>query len=128
MNEIKISYIPKALYHYDQVVNFNSLVRYYDESTYEHDMTLLSLFIELFRDGKEPINMRKTFARNLTERAFWGGIFSSKEFKRRFGFFSKYLKQEKDLKGKLYYLSAKGFYRPVYYIVTTSKKIKAIFR
>ena len=128
IHEIKISYIPKALYHYDQVVNFNSLVRYYDESTYEHDVTLLSLFIELFRDGKEPINMRKTFARNLTERAFWGGIFSSKEFKSKFGCFSQYLKHEKDLNGKLYYWSAKGFYTPVYRIVNMGKKIKVLFR
>lgn len=123
-HEIKVAYVPKALYHYDQVVNANSLVRYYDETTYEHDMRLFSLFIDLFKDTKEPTNMRKTFARNLTERAFWGGTFSSKEFAEKFGVFTKYLKNENDIKGKLYYLSAEGFYSQAYYVAIISKKIK----
>ena len=123
-NEIKISYVPLALYHYDQIVNENSLVRHYSEKTYEHDMKLLSLFIKLFSDSREPMNMRKTFARNLTERAFWSGLYNSNDFYKKFGIFSDYLKKENDIKGYLYYLSSIGLYKPTYVAVLFYKGLK----
>lgn len=126
IHDIKIAYVPKALYHYDQIVNSNSLVRYYDESTYEHDMDLMMLFIDLFKNINEPINMRRAFARNLTERAFWSGKFGTKEFKKKFGHFSGYLKLEKDARGRFYYLSSIGFYFGTYKLAILGKKIKRL--
>lgn len=127
--EISVSYVDKALYHYDQIVNPNSLVRFYDSNTYEHDIRLWNLFLELFNDRKEPDRMRQILARNMTERAFLGNIYTSKDFKRKFNRFSGLLKLEaKDIKGILYWLSSIGYYHLCHDVYISIKFLKNIFK
>lgn len=129
LNDIRISYVKKALYHYDQIVNSNSLVRYYDDSTYEHDIALLDKFIELFKNDTEPKRMRAVLIRNFAERAFWGNIYTSTEYKRLFYKYRILLKNEaSDLDGILYYLSSVGFYKIAYFIIVICKKLKLKLR
>jgi len=84
---VKVAYLPKAFYHYVQYPDKNTLVRYYDENTYQHDLKLAKLFEESLEDF--PLiadKMREFFGFSMTTRAFYNGgnYYNSKFFRRRF--------------------------------------------
>lgn len=88
LHNIKVSYLPKAFYHYIQYPQNDTLVRHYDEATYLHDLRLIELFGNLLHDDLEcACEMQHSFKYNMATRAFYNGgkYYDSKTFKERFG-------------------------------------------
>lgn len=128
LKDIKVSYVNRALYHYDQIVNMNSIVRVYNEAAYERDKKVFAVFTDLFKRSKEPKNFRKAFVRLFVERAFWANVYNSKEFETRFARYSQVLATFSDIKGKMFYYSSIGYYRQVYYFALLCRKLKTMIR
>ena len=85
-NDIKIAYLPQAYYHYmhyDQ----DSLSRHYDETTYQHDLRIRDLFVEIVIEDE---NLRRIAWEKkslyIITRAFKYGqeYFNNQHFKRTF--------------------------------------------
>ncbi len=78
---LRIAYDPHAYYHYDCSVNENSLVRAYSRYTYTHDVVMLRLFSDLLAGTEAYALCRASLCGLLVSRAFWGGAFTSREFR-----------------------------------------------
>ena len=85
MHDIRVSYLPKAFYHYVRD-DAESLSRAYSEKTYMMDVKLRESFDQLFSHSpyRESVYQSKTKA--IVSRAFWGGknVFSSRQFRQLF--------------------------------------------
>lgn len=123
---IKITYLPKAFYHYDQYLNSNSIVKNnYTIDIYKYDEMLFSIFEKEFKNTLADKYCKYKMGNMLLHRAFNGNIFSSKDFckigfryrecaiKTKQSYFNRY---------KLYF-SCIGFYRIVYNISSIIHKI-----
>ena len=110
-NDIKIAYLPKAYYHYMHFGN-DTLSRHYDETTYQHDVKIRDMFVELLVDTpyKQLAYDKKTDA--VFSRAFYFGydMYSSKAFYERFGEYKLSNSDESILMRMLYGISQKGLY------------------
>jgi len=130
LHNIKVAYCPVAFYHY--MYNMNSLTRYYDENTYQNDITILKMFSDLLKgtDAEETAYEIKYYS--IITRAFWNGgnYYSSKSFKERFYSYKKdaFKVHEKKLIKCCIYLSCIGFYQPVikfcFFLFNVKKRIK----
>ena len=84
-NDIRVSYLSKAFYHYVRC-DTNSLSRAYSEQTHAQDILLRSLFHELLKGTSldEYVFPQKTYI--IFASSFWGGKkwFTSKTFKEEF--------------------------------------------
>lgn len=127
LNEIKISYLPKAFYHYINGNNTNSLTLFYNNKTYEHDLLKKNMFCEILKNHAAYAKCEQFFIYSLVKRAFIGNLFSSKQFKT-------YTNKYKDniLKNNqipfafklLLYMSCLGFYTPSKFIHQQLIKLK----
>ena len=90
-HNVKVSYVPKAFYHYIQNFNGESLSRKYDNNSYKKDLHIIELFSLLLQGSEALETMKKSKESSLVYRAFYFGdkIYSNHEFKT---FFSKYKK------------------------------------
>ena len=126
-NNITISYLPKAYYHYVRQ-NEESLSRRYSESTYSADLKLRDFFVNLFDDTSVKNLVYGTKTASIVSRAFWGGeaIFSSFEFKRLFYKDRNLIRlnQKSYLERLLLYLSCCGLYQPIRRSVSVLKNLK----
>ncbi len=84
-NDIRVSYLSKAFYHYVRC-DTNSLSRAYSEQTHAQDILLRSLFHELLKETSldEYVFRQQTFI--IFASSFWGGKkwFTSKTFMEEF--------------------------------------------
>ena len=125
-NPLKVSYLSKAFYHYDQIINDNSLVKKYSYESFEYDRKLCDFFKEKFKGSDVENLVNSNCLRLSLIRAFEGHIFTSKEFKKLF------FKERKEtfdcfpsrFVAIAYYLSCIGGYRIVYKLVKLLLKIK----
>lgn len=116
LNPIKVAYLPKAFYHYDQTENNNSIVRRYSMKAYEYDKRLSDLFNTTFKGTDVERAVELNCIRLRLTRAFWGNIFTSKEFK------SNFYRYRNDVRLCIpsrylwvcYYLSCLGLYGVIY--------------
>ena len=110
-NDIKITYLPKAYYHYMHYGNVTQSRRY-DENTYQHDIKIRDMFVELLADTsyRQLAQERKTFA--VFYRAFHFGneMYTSKDFQQRFSDTNIVFEGESLLMKILYKLAVAGFY------------------
>ena len=110
-NDINIAYLPKAYYHYMHYGNATQSRRY-DESTYQQDVKIRDMFVELLADTpyKQLAYDKKNFA--VFYRAFHFGYdnYSSSAFKERFGGYELPISGVPILMRIFYQLSQKGFY------------------
>ena len=110
-NDIKITYLSKAYYHYMHYGDATQSRRY-DESTYQQDVKIRDMFVELLDDTpyKQLAYDKKTNA--VFSRAFYFGydMYSSKDFQERFGDNKLPTKDESMLMKLLYFLSQRGYY------------------
>lgn len=106
-----IAYVPIAFYHY-VFYSTSSLSRYYDASTFEMDLRLRDMFVNLLADTpfKEDIYISKSKA--IINRAFMYGQkqFNNEEFCHAFIPFAKYLSGY-DVVTVLIRLALSGFYQ-----------------
>lgn len=111
-NDIKIAYLPKAYYHYMHYGNATQSRRY-DEKTYQQDVKIRDMFVELLADTpyKQLAYEKKSLA--ILSRAFHFGRnqYSSRSFKRQFFDYKPVIKNSSGLMKCLYLMSIYGFYR-----------------
>ena len=90
-NDIKIAYLPKAYYHYMHYGN-DTLSRHYDETTYQHDLSIRKKFCELLSDTPYEQLAYDSKSKWILYRAFMYGRneFSSKQFKKLFISYKQY--------------------------------------
>lgn len=131
-NPIKISYLPKAFYHYVRGVNENSLCdsfnskNNYSLDVYYHDKNLYDKFTALLKGTSAYSLAESYFGFTIVLRAFLGGKFSSKEFKDLCGKYKDCVKQRA---ASVWFrwillLSCMGGYSFMYRIYTFLKGLK----
>lgn len=124
-NDIKIAYLPKAYYHYMHYGNATQSRRY-DESTYQHDIKIRDMFVELLADTpyRQLAYERKTFA--IFYRAFHYGkqYYASNVFKQVFGDYSPMINKNATSFKCLYLLSIKGYYRIAFFLFQVGYSVK----
>lgn len=111
-NDIKIAYLPKAYYHYMHYGK-DSLSRYYDETTYQHDLAIRQQFCDLLADTPYQDLAFDCKSGWILHRAFMYGkkIFSSHQFKDLFKDYRKYAADVSPTYLRLFYkLSIAGLY------------------
>lgn len=106
---VRISYIPKPFYHYDQVVNNNSATRRYTKDTLQTQFRFFGKLCEIL-NGRQ----KKALSHVISVIAFdsyYNDIFSSAEFSVIFGRYRKdFLKSKFKLKRRIaLFLAASGF-------------------
>lgn len=130
MHDVKIAYVPVAFYHY--MYNSVSLTRYYDEKTYQMDVHVLEMFIDLLQ-GTSAMEYAKTNKRMaIFTRAFWNGrrYYSSKLFKERFHEYRHQAFQvsEPFVVKCCMYVSCLGGYRCAIHLVYSLFKVKQLMK
>ena len=81
-NDIKVEYIPIAYYHYMHY-DKDSLSKHYDETTYQHDIKIRDMFVDILKDDSEQKELAWVAkSRYMVIRAFKYGqkCFSNKQF------------------------------------------------
>lgn len=128
-NPIRISYLPKAFYHYDQTSNPNSIVSGYSKETYAYDRMLYSKFYHLLKDTDTLHQAKVSLNYMFVYRAFTGNVFTSQEFKERFKsnsqvVFEKFKMKDIGLLHCIFFVfSCKGFYQFMYKLWNLKKKL-----
>lgn len=80
-NNIKISYLGKAFYHYVQGLNNNSLVFSYNKSTFNRDIRMAQIFNELMKNTESYDLCVQNMDYLILYRSFISNVFSSREYK-----------------------------------------------
>lgn len=128
-HHISVAYLPKAFYHYDQIVNTDSIVRKYDVETYKYDAMLFCKFVKLLDNTCAFDYAKANMGYLLVYRAFYGNIFNSKEFKDKCYTYRDCIIRKRELKKSnsmiSYFLdySCVGIYRFMYKTYFILKKI-----
>lgn len=117
-HNIKISYLPKAYYHYVTDANNNSIVKMTTRATLAYDLRLYSYLDVLTAGFPAHQYFEKLYARTCTIRAFRSGLLNNREFKQTYGHFADKLWNKRSFSPNniLLFLSCKGFYRICYSI------------
>lgn len=130
-NNIKISYLSEAFYHYDQIINSNSIVGHYTKETYDYDKMLFERFSDLLYNTSAFILCKSSIAYMLLSRAFLSGIFDSIQFREKCGIYEKYIISYQLKFNRRYLLlyfiklSCLGNYRLLYRIFILLDKIRS---
>lgn len=130
LNEIKVSYLNKAFYHYVQY-DKTTLVKKYTDKTYLHDIEMQRLFSNLFKENEIKDRVISKLSYNITCRAFYygGNFFDSLTFKKCFSQYIKIiLNGKKTMDICLIVPSCFGFYNICQYLYTSLKRIKYCYR
>lgn len=124
-NDIKIAYLPKAYYHYMHYGNATQSRRY-DESTYQQDVKIRDMFVELLADTpyKQLAYDKKLFA--IFYRAFHFGhqLYSSESFRARFSTYQIENKSDTPFMFFLYKMSKSGYYQLAWHIFNSLFRLK----
>ena len=112
-HDIRIVYLPNAYYHYMHYGNVTESRRY-DENTYQHDLRIRNMFVELLANSPYQDLVYEYKSRWLLRRAFlYGGKeFSSKQFRRLFNDYKAYVNGASPSYMKFFYkISLAGYYQ-----------------
>jgi glycosyltransferase involved in cell wall biosynthesis len=91
-HDIKVSYLPKAFYHYDKTINTNSIVKKYTLKSYEEDIKMFKAFqIHAQTLGHVQDLCLETLATFVVARAFRSGLFYGQAFQKNFSFLKPYV-------------------------------------
>ena len=116
-SELKVTYLPKAYYHYMQDANPASLTHSYNEKDFERECRLKDCVLSMMIGHECYERLEQRMALNLVRRAFNGGIFTSKEFKERTYDYRHSIRNNPHIawhrRWRLY-LSCIGYYRLMY--------------
>lgn len=132
LHDIRISYIPKAYYHYVQDANPDSIIhsvyKYYDEVEYEYDMMLLKKFQNKFYGTIAETVSQSRISYYALNNAFFGNYYDSKNFKEKLHHLLPLLKSQGCRKPHyyLYLLSCWGYYALAYRLFFILKAIKKL--
>ena len=113
-HDIRVSYIPRAFYHYDQTINANSFIKHYNGDTLQKDLCMFRAFDELSKSfGANRLTCLQQMSQLIVSRAMKGGFLNSKEFAKAFAFTIPYIESNPRLKPlrKFRFLAAcRGYY------------------
>lgn len=127
-NDIKIAYLPKAYYHYMHYGNATQSRRY-DESTYQQDVKIRDMFVELLVDTPYQQIAFQTKSKAVVSRAFYFGssVFSSKKFKEKFAPYRESISYS-GFEGLLLRCSLKGYYQFARQLFSIMYKAKQLYK
>lgn len=127
LHPIKISYFPKAFYHYDQSINPNAITKKYNIQTFEQDIKLYHKFYALLKNTEYLEQCKQIMSYLIITHAYYNSNFSSKEFKKKlFPYRKGAIKNTSSLSEKiLLYLACHGFYKLSKQIYIFTLKLKA---
>ena len=129
-NARTISYLSKAFYHYDQIINTNSIVARYKKTTFDYDKMLYDKFTELLIGTSAYSLAEVNMGYLAVYRAFHAKVYTSKEFKDRFYQFKNCVREKRRMKkigfiySSLLIYSCLGYYslmRTIYRILIKIK-------
>lgn len=129
LHDISVSYLPKAFYHYDQIINSDSIVKQYTYRTYEYDQMLYNKFTTLLKNTSAYEYAETNMGYLLVYRAFYANLFTSKEFERYCASYTHCVVQKQKMLThesntiKLLYYSCLGYYRLIYCTYSLIRKI-----
>lgn len=113
-HDLRVSYIPRAFYHYDQTINSNSIIKHYGRETLEQDLRMFQAFATLAESlGSARSVCLERMAQLVVSRAMKSGALSSRDFAKHFGPMAPHILSNPRLKPlrKLKYVAAcKGYY------------------
>ena len=128
-NDIRIAYLPKAYYHYMHYGNVTQSRRY-DEKTYQQDVKIRDMFVELLSDTpyKQLAYDKKTFS--IFSRAFYFGSrqYTSESFREQFKGFRLDLKKESVLMRFFYQMSLRGYYQHAWRVYMGLYQLKQVYK
>ena len=93
INDIKVVHLPKAFYHYDQVVNNNSATRRYTKETLETQLRFYKKLCEIL--GPNPPKALSHTISVIAFDSYYSKILSSKEFAHAFKRYRKHFLKSK---------------------------------
>ena len=133
MNDIRIAYLPKAYYHYMHYGN-DTLSRHYDETTYQHDLSIRQKFCDLLSNTAYKQLVFDCKSEWILFRAFMYGKkeYSSKQFCSVFSDFRKYANNTEPAYLSYFYRASLAgnyqFARFVFEVLFQSKQIIKKFK
>lgn len=130
-NDIKISYLPKAFYHYCYYGNQSSSRRY-DRYTYKMDLKIRDMYVGLFQGTPLEQEAYQYRSSAIVNRAFVGGVkvFSSKEFKQIFSKYKDVLsaKYKPAILKPMIAISLNGYYHPMRFLYEQLFQMKQVYK
>ena len=126
-HNLHVTYIPKAFYHYTQVINANSLVCKYNSEVQEQDRILLEAIDRLLQDSPVHEIAYRHIASMIVIRAFYARIDTAYSFWKKFHHFSFDVYRchyERFAMRLLLLIACCGFYPLAYTILQIYKKLK----
>lgn len=126
-HDIKIAYLPNAFLHY--VFVQGSLSRHYDEKTYQNDLVVKDMFVDLLRNTPSFDTALQSKSSAIYSRAFLLGkeIYSSAVFKHKFSSYYSYVKAT-GLDGVLYSMAQKGLYHQARNLFGLLYNVKQLYK
>ena len=128
-NEIRVAYLPKAFYHYEQEVNSESIVRKNNIKSYEQDAKQLAAFGDLLQGASCSGEAMSSLSLAVVMRAIYRSSYTSREFRVLYGQYKDAVFSKKNLSLKercLLTLSFHGFYGIVRRLIVLHSKIRNI--
>lgn len=129
-HDLRVSYIPKAFYHYDQTINSNSFIKHYSDDALQKDLCMFRAFDELSQSfGSNRLTCLQQMSQLIVSRAMKGGFLNSKEFAQTFAFTIPYIKSNPRLKPlrKFRFLTAcRGYYFLFRPFILIARKIRSV--
>ncbi len=127
-HDIKVTYLPKAFYHYDQTINPNSIVRRYTQKSFEDDVRLANQMAAALKGSAAEARGTEATFYGVLIRAFTGHAFSSKEFKEKLRPYRKYSLRGKEGCGLYLLLSCWGAYQLMYHCWYAETRIEKVIK
>jgi len=111
-HHIKVAYLHRAFYHYDQVINTNSLVRKTNlQSRYDNAVKILDIFQRLLNGTKAYDYARRDGVRRIVNFAFNMQEDTSASFKRKYYQYRNDILVCKNREKYFWYFSCLGYYK-----------------
>ena len=130
MNDLRVSYLSKAYYHYVRS-DRQSLSRAYSYNSHKQDFYSRELFHLLLKGTDLDIEVYQQKSYIIFASAFWGGkdFYQSQAFQNEFCSFVPIIKKlvSPSIKRYAMLLACRGYYQPVIRIIMVLQKVKHIF-
>ncbi len=127
-HDIKVTYLPKAFYHYDNYSNDNSIVHIYSRKRFDETVRLVRIMGGVLKGSAAEKIARDTVCSEVLIVAFYGHFFSSMEYRKKCKPYRKYCFARKGMLSIRLYASCIGLYRVVYRLWQLKQNIRRIIK
>ena len=130
-HNIRVSYIPKGFYHYDQTINSNSIIKNYNAETLQKDLLMFKAFDSLSQSlGANRLTCLQQMSQLIVSRAMKGGFLNSAEFAKTFAFTIPFIASNprlKKIRKIKFIMSCRGYYFLFRPFILIAHKIRRLF-